>query len=126
MKTQDILEALSRSDIILGVEVIALVEEPGKQALRARASLKNGFLLNVTEAYGKDFRSYSYHLQKNDKLVRRWDNAPHWSQMKTFPHHLHLGSEKDVRECPEVFIDDVLLEVKSIIDMKKVPDRQKP
>jgi hypothetical protein len=116
MKTQDILDALSSSDIILKVDVIALVEEPGKQALRARASLKNGFLLHVTEAFGKGFRSYSYHLQKNDKLVRRWDNAPHWPQMKTFPHHFHLGGEKDVWECPEVFIEDVLLEIESIIE----------
>ena len=116
MKTQDILDALSSSDIILKVDVIALVEEPGKQALRARASLKNGFLLYVTEAFGKGFRSYSYHLQKNDKLVRRWDNAPHWPQMKTFPHHLHLGGEKEVWERPEVFIEDVLPEIASIIE----------
>jgi hypothetical protein len=36
--------------------------------------------------------------------------------MKTFPHHLHLGDEKDVWECPEVFIEDVLLEIESIIE----------
>lgn len=116
MKIKDILDTLSCSDIILKVDVIVLVEEPGKQALRARASLKNGFLLHVTEALGKGFRSYSYHLQKNNNLIRRWDNAPHWPGMKTFPYHLHLGGEKDVRECPEIFIEDVLLEIKSIIE----------
>jgi len=115
MKAQDILDALSSSDIVQKIDVIALVEEPGKQALRARAISDSGLILNVTEAFGKGFRSYSYHLQKNQKLVRRWDNAPHWPQMKTFPHHLHLTDEKDVRECPEVFIRDVLLEIESII-----------
>jgi len=116
MKAQDILDALSRSDIVQKIDVIALVEEPGKQALRARAFLENGLILNVTEAFGKGFRSYSYHLQKNEKLVRRWDNAPHWPQMKTFPLHLHLTGEKDVRECPEVFIKDVLLEIESLLE----------
>lgn len=116
MKAQDILDALARSDLVQKIDVITLVEEPGKQALRARASLRNGFVLHVTEAFGKGFRSYSYHLQKNGKMVRRWDNAPHWPQMKTFPHHLHLTGEKDVRECPEVFIKDVLLEIDFLIE----------
>jgi hypothetical protein len=44
MKIRDVLDILSSSEIILEVDVIVLVEEPGKQALRARASLKNGFL----------------------------------------------------------------------------------
>jgi len=118
MKAQEILDALSGSDIVQKIDVIVLVEEPGKQALRARATLKNDFTLHVTEAFGKGFRSYSYHLQKNEKLVRRWDNAPHWPQMKTFPHHLHLTSEKVVQECPEVFIKDVLLEIEYIIKSK--------
>jgi hypothetical protein len=115
MKAQDILDALSSSDIVQKIDVIIQVEEPGKQALRARVSLVNDFTLHVTEAFGKGFRSYSYHLQKNEKLVRRWDNAPHWPQMKTYPYHLHLTGERDVQECPEVFIKDVLPEIEAII-----------
>ena len=80
LKAQDILDALSSSDIVQRIYVIIQVEEPGKQALRARASLKNDFTLHVTEAFGKGFRSY--------------------------PHHLHFIGERDVRECPEVFIKD--------------------
>jgi hypothetical protein len=40
MKVQDILDALSSSDIVQKIDIIALVEEPGKQALRAKASLR--------------------------------------------------------------------------------------
>ena len=38
--------------------------------------------------------------------------------MKTFPHHLHLGSEKNASECREVFVEDVLNEMKTIIRLE--------
>jgi hypothetical protein len=37
---------------------------------------------------------YSYHWQDKDKkLIKRWDNAPHHPKIKTFPHHLHDGED---------------------------------
>jgi hypothetical protein len=115
MKAQEILDVLSNSDIVLEIAVIALVQEPGRQALRAIISLKGGYVLHINESHGRDFRSYSYHVRKGDIMVHRWDNAPHWPNMKTFPHHLHLGSEKNAFECREFFVEDVLDEMKKII-----------
>jgi hypothetical protein len=57
----------------------------------------------------------SRHESPGDQMVQRWDNAPHWPNMKTYPHHLHLGSEKNAFECREVFVEDVLDEMKKII-----------
>jgi hypothetical protein len=48
-------------------------------------------------------------------MVQRWDNAPHWPNMKTYPHHLHLCREKNAFECNEVFVEDVLDEMKKIM-----------
>lgn len=77
MKVQDILNVLSSSEIVEEIAVTVLVQEPGRQALRAVASLKSGYdVLHINEALGKDFRRYSYHVQKEEKMVRRWDNAP--------------------------------------------------
>lgn len=115
MKVQDILDAISTSEIVQELVVLVLVEEPGKQALRAKASLEGGYVLYITEAFGKGFRSYSYHVQKDGKMVRRWDNAPHWPEMKTFPHHFHLHSEKEALECQEIFAPDVLQEIRDLI-----------
>ena len=115
MKVQDILDAFSTSEIVQELAVLVLVEEPGKQALRAKVSLKGGYVMYITEAFGKGFRSYSYHIQKDGKMVRRWDNAPHWPEMKTFPHHFHMNSEKEGLECQEFFALDVLREIKVII-----------
>lgn len=118
MKVQDILDALSSSEVVEEVEVVVLVQEPGRQALRAVATLVGGYVLHINEALGRDFRRYSYHVQKETKMVRRWDNAPHWPDMKTFPHHLHIESEKKISECREVFVEDVLNEIETIIRLE--------
>jgi len=115
MNVQEILDALSSSDIVEKISVIVLVQEPGRQALRATVSLKRGYILHINEALGRGFRRYSYHIQKGEQMMRRWDNAPHWPDMKTFPHHLHLDGEKNASECREVFIEDVLDEMKTIL-----------
>ena len=117
MNAQDILDALSSSEIVEDTSVVVLVQEPGRQALRAIALLKGEYVLYINEALGRGFRHYSYHVMKEERMVRRWDNAPHWPDMKTFPHHLHLGSEKNVSECREVFVEDVLNEMKTIIEL---------
>ncbi|HPS91085.1 MAG TPA: hypothetical protein PKV33_02920 [Methanothrix sp.] len=62
MKAQEILDVLSNSDIVLELAVIIMVQEPGKQALRAIASLKGGYVLHINESHGKNFRSYSFHV----------------------------------------------------------------
>ncbi|MDM7939834.1 MAG: DUF6516 family protein [Methanothrix sp.] len=120
MNVQEILEALSSSDsdIVLETSIITLVLEPGRQALRANASLRGD--INSASMTGKDFRSYSYHLLKGDLMVRRWDNAPHWPRVKTFPHHLHLSDEASVVESAEAFIDDVLNAITEIINSGKI------
>jgi len=118
MKVQDILDFLSSSEIVEEIVVKVLVLEPGRQALRAVVTLEGGYVLHINEALGKDFRRYSYHIQKEEKMVRRWDNAPHWPDMETFPHHLHIESEKNALECREVFVEDVLSEMETIIRLE--------
>lgn len=116
MMVQDILDVLSLSEIVQEVIILIQVQEPGKQALRARAHLKDGFILHINESLGRGYRNYSYHIEKRNMMVRRWDNAPHWPAMKTFPHHLHISDEDQPIECEEIFIEDVLNEIKAIIE----------
>jgi len=119
MNVQDILDVLSSSDIILEITVIVLIQEPRRQALRAIAQLTGGYTLYINEALGKDFRRYSYYFQKGEQMVKKWDNAPHWPNLKTFSHHFHIDSEKSALECREVFIEDVLKEMKTNIRLKE-------
>ncbi|MEN4028520.1 MAG: DUF6516 family protein [Methanobacterium sp.] len=77
--------------------------------------MKKGYVLYVNEGIGENYRRYSYHLQGNDKMIRRWDNAPHWKDIRTFPFHLLLSDKEEPIECDEVFVNDVLLEIEDII-----------
>lgn len=55
---------------------------------------------------------YSYHWQdKNQKLIKRWDNAPHHHQIETFPHHLHQGEE--IKPSKEPNFVEVLKEIEN-------------
>lgn len=54
---------------------------------------------------------YSYHYQdKNGKLLKRWDNAPHHPEIKSYPHHLHISKSK-VIESNEISAFDMLKEL---------------
>lgn len=107
--------ALSSSEIVLELKVLKAIVEPPVQALKARATLKDGYILQINESMGPDFRRYSYQLQKEDAMIKRWDNSPHWKDLKTFPYHVHHGNEAEPREPPEVFIEDILREVKKLL-----------
>jgi len=115
MMIPQILAVLSSSDIVIDVEIIEMVIEPKTQYLRAKAKLKKGYVLYVNEGVGETYRRYSYHLQRDDELIKRWDNAPHWKGMKTFPYHVHLAGHEKPRECAEVFVQDVLVELRGLL-----------
>ena len=56
--------------------------------------------------------TYSYHWTGADgRLVRRWDNTPHFPGLAGFPHHIHDGSETNVLPGAPVSIFDVLDEI---------------
>jgi len=76
MMVSRILAVLSSSELVIDVEIIEMNIEPKTQSLRAKAILKKGYVLYVNEGIGEIYRRYSYHLQKDDKMVCRWDNAP--------------------------------------------------
>ncbi len=75
---------------------------------RYRISLQDGGMLEMTERLveedGVIARSkYRYHWQTREgKLLKRWDNARHHPEIKTFPHHMHAGAESTVHPHPEL------------------------
>ncbi|MBF0574207.1 MAG: hypothetical protein HQK69_10710 [Desulfamplus sp.] len=61
---------------------------------------KNEFHIRQVIIDNKFFK-YAYHLQtEHGELISRWDNANHWPEIKTHPHHKHVQTKEgeDVQE----------------------------
>lgn len=77
----------------------------------------SGHLLSVFVAidvtYGYPlWTTYGFHLQdRNAQSVFRYDNAPHFPDMHTFPDHKHVGSGAVPREHHRPSLADVINEV---------------
>lgn len=53
---------------------------------------------------------YRYHfMDSSGNLIFRYDNAPHYPDLDTFPHHKHVPGK--VIGCAEPTLPDVLLEI---------------
>jgi hypothetical protein len=75
--------------------------------LRIRLRFYNGYLLELNESiiFEGEVRHlrYRYHFQdKGKNLVFRYDNTPHFPNLKSFPHHKHLKDEVIATDKPSV------------------------
>jgi len=83
----------------LTIDQFYVTRFPARQAatIEARVRYWDGSLLRFYEELVEDgFRlrklEYVYHYQGADeKLIFRYDNAPHYPSISTFPHHKHFG-----------------------------------
>ena len=79
--------------------------------LRVKSPLQNGgtaeFFIYVCETDGRiELLKYSFHWQDEQaQLIRRWDNAPHYPNLPSAPHHIHEadGSISDSETIPDLF-----------------------
>ena len=109
-KTVKILKESSIVESVLSIDSDAY---GNYYRLKIQARLINGWKLNVWEHATPGFIRYAYHISKGSELVIRWDNAPHHKQIKTFPHHKHVG--ETILESGEMTIEVVLKELERII-----------
>jgi len=91
------------------VERIVPVELDG-ETLRVVLYLKDGTNLRVTEQWaGKVLKRYSYYwLNAANDLKVGWDNAPHHTKLRSFPHHKHIGRQKDLQPSTETSLEEVM------------------
>jgi hypothetical protein len=106
---------LGSCPIVVKLSILKSIVEPEIEMIKAEATLEDGSTLYVSEAEGEEWRDYSYHWQRNNELIKRWDNAPHHKELSHFPHHVH--------ECEhilpgiEVHLTDILAFIE--IELKK-------
>src|SRR5215468_5196488 len=109
---QGIDALLSASPLVRDVEIVrrSIRDTEFEKVLhyRYRVLLANGDFIEMTErvleAQGRlEVTKYRHHWQdRQDRLLKRWDNAPHYPAIDTFPHHLHDGIEDRVVRHPAV------------------------
>jgi hypothetical protein len=109
---QEIDALLSASLLVRDVEIMrrAIRDTEFEKVLhyRYRVRLANGDFIEMTErvleAQGRlEVTKYRHHWQdRHSRLLKRWDNAPHYPTIDTFPHHLHDGAEDSVIPHPAI------------------------
>jgi hypothetical protein len=68
----------------------------------------------VKEARKKGKIKYRYHYMNEDQaMIFRYDNAKHYPNLSTFPHHKHTPSGVVESEAPD--IEDVLIEIENFV-----------
>ncbi len=77
-------------------------------SVRIRIRFITGYLFELNEAAiveANQFRrlNYRYHFQdRQNNLVFRYDNTPHFPDLESFPHHKHLRNNVVSSEEPSV------------------------
>jgi uncharacterized protein DUF6516 len=109
---QGIDALLSASPLVRDVEIVrrSIRDTEFEKVLhyRYRVLLANGDFIEMTErvleAQGRlEVTKYRHHWQdRHSRLLKRWDNAPHYPAIDTYPHHLHDGAEDSVVHHPAI------------------------
>ncbi len=104
-------ERLLKIEIRFGAVVQRIVPiEIDGETLRLAMYLKDGTNLRVTEQWGGEtLKRYSYYwLTSANELKIGWDNAPHHTQLETFPHHKHIGRQENLQPSTETCLEEVM------------------
>jgi len=86
--------------------------------LRIRVRFPRGYMLELNEAVIGETEQlmhlgYRYHFQdKQNNLVFRYDNTPHFPGLEGFPHHKHLPDIVAGVEEPSIF--EIIEEAKQL------------
>lgn len=125
MGVADYLDAMERlfllSPVVRSFQVREREERLQEGFIRVRAVLSNGDILEafefvVASPNAVQMQTYRIHWQLADgQLKRRWDNAPHYPNISTFPHHVHVGPSDHVESSEDMNIAKALVLVEAEI-----------
>lgn len=105
---------LTISPVVDHFQVVKRREMGTDGYLRVRAILTDKGLLEISlycQVVEDDthLMGYRFHWQdKERKFIKRWDDARHHPELKTFPHHMHMGEDESVKESVGVDLWEVL------------------
>jgi len=110
----DILRLLDQANWVKNYDIQDFRQWSGGLYYKLKIVFIDQSILFAREYIDESERNYAFHWQdKNESLILRWDNAPHYRNITTFPHHKH-NHAGNVIESTEISINEVI----KIIQMK--------
>ena len=108
-------------DIISSWEVEKYELEGPDFRLKLKIFFVDGSILHVRQVvFNGTTLKYAYHWQAKDgSLKMRWDNAQHWPDISTFPHHKHVARDAHIVVLPSsgadlsVVMEEIAMEIRS-------------
>lgn len=101
-------------DIVASWTVTQLDHDGPNLRLKARIEFRDHSVLFIRQAVIEPASfKYAYHWQdRNGNLISRWDNAAHWQNLATHPHHKHVSTTDTPVEDPyggdlEAVLDEI-------------------
>jgi len=113
------LDLIARYERFIKFFHISLYDQEGEMLrFKAELTFTNDSKLFIKEyVFENKERKYSYHWTDTAvNLICRWDNANHWLDISTSPHHKHTGS--NVFESTETSVGDVLNRISEKLENK--------
>lgn len=85
----EILALLQSNSLVRDVRIINYDVTPhGKLEIKIRCRFFQNYQLQIWLHHEPAFKDYAYQLF-SDHPILRWDNAPHYPDISTAPHHFH-------------------------------------
>ena len=94
------------------IELNLVSEEMG--IIKGKIVFVNSNVLDFRELVSEEHVDYRFQFMNgNNRLIYRWDNAPHHKEIASFPFHLH--APEGVRECDKVSLIEVVDIIKALM-----------
>ena len=83
----------AHTELFRSWQVLRYEQEGETYLLQLTAVLRDNSRLELRDyIFADGSRRYAYQwMEPGGELRRRWDNAPHWPQIATAPHHVHIA-----------------------------------
>jgi hypothetical protein len=111
----EIKTRLDHSPIVANWTLINELTLGDRGHIRVRLTLNNDDFVEASEFFvispeGIQQQRYRYQWMDATKtrLRKRWDNAPHFPKISTFPHHVHVEQEDNVLSSAMLGILDLI------------------
>ena len=111
----EIFSWLNNSKIVSDFSIKDLRKSDTAYYMNLRILFSDNSVLFVRDYIDFEHRKYSFHWQDaKENLILRWDNAPHFQDLTTFPHHKHLPSG-EVLESHNILLEEILEVIEGLI-----------